>query len=144
MSNMQIQVVKQLFDVFIDRTLAYNYNNHIGLITFDNRPKVKQGITSIIEDFRSSVKDETSGTHTSLWDALNSAKTELTAYGLKHPSARKRIVCLTDGEDNLSIARDYAVCSELQVCIPYYLLLMTWFLTLLLIRFKLGIIPLLL
>lgn len=108
-------MVKQLFDVFIDRTLAYNYPNHVGLITFADTPNITQAITHVIEDFRASVKDKTFGRYTAIWDALKLAKDELNSYGPKYPHARKRIVCLTDGEDNNSFSKPADVCQMLQV-----------------------------
>ena len=108
-------MVKQVFDVFIDRTLAYNYSNHIGLITFADCPQVKQSITHVVEDFRASVKDQTRGFSTSIWDALETAKIHLNNHGQKYPQAGKRIICLTDGEDNASRSDPIDICRMLQV-----------------------------
>ena len=62
-----------MFEAFINRTLAYQIKNHIGLITFSTRPIVHQRITDVIEDFRNAVRFTTCHGHTALWDALATA-----------------------------------------------------------------------
>ena len=112
---MQLQVVKQIFEVFIDRTLAYNYSNHIGLIMFCGTPTVSQKITGIVEDFRSAVQGLTTGGSTAIWNALKLAESNLNEYASSYPKARKRIVCLTDGENNSSSYQPVEVCRSLRV-----------------------------
>lgn len=54
---------------------------------------------------------------TALWDALMLANDQLREYGEKFPDAKKRIICLSDGEDNKSLKRGYEACWSLVVCI---------------------------
>ena len=39
---------------------------------------------------------------TALWDAMALAKDQLIEYGKKYPEAKKRIICISDGEDTKS------------------------------------------
>ncbi|KAK6502352.1 hypothetical protein TWF506_002933 [Arthrobotrys conoides] len=95
----RLEVCKQIFSSFVNRTLAYNYANHYGLITFDSFIRVAQTPTYVMEDFRSKIlRMEPSG-NTMLWDALDKAIDELESHGKDFPKARKRIICLSDGED---------------------------------------------
>lgn len=104
-----------MFEAFINRTLAYNVKSHIGLITFSTRPHVHQMITDVIEDFRNSVRYTHSHGDTALWDALALARENLSEYGEKFPGVKKRIICLSDGEDTKSIYTANEVCDALKV-----------------------------
>lgn len=63
-----LDVLKQIFDAFINRTLAYNYQTHIGLVTFSTKASVSQEITHVIENFRHSLNNMTAKGDTALWD----------------------------------------------------------------------------
>lgn len=62
------------------------------------------GISHVIENFRRSTSDMTAQGDTALWDALALAKDQLVEYGKKYPEAKKRIICISDGEDTKSTA----------------------------------------
>jgi von Willebrand factor type A domain len=104
-----------MFEAFINRTLAYNIKSHIGLITFSTRPFLQQAITDVIEDFRSAVRFTFARGDTALWDALALAQENLSEYGEQFPDAKKRIICLSDGDDTKSIHTAQEVCLALQV-----------------------------
>ena len=82
--------------------LAYNYKTHVGLITFDTTAKVAMGISHVLENFRRSTTDMKAEGDTALWDALALAKDQLVEYGKEYPEAKKRIICISDGEDTKS------------------------------------------
>ena len=107
-----------MFEAFINRTLAYQVKNHIGLITFSTQARVHQSITDVIEDFRNSVRYSTCHGDTALWDALALARENLSGYAEKFPEVRKRIICLSDGEDTKSLYSAQEVCLALRV-FPY-------------------------
>ena len=88
----------------INRSLAYNYSSHSGLITFATTPKVAMGISHVIENFRRSTSNMVAEGDTALWDALALAKDQLVEYGKRYPEAKKRIICISDGEDTKSTA----------------------------------------
>ena len=92
-----------MFEAFINRTLAYQVKNHIGLITFSTQARVHQRITDVIEDFRNSVRYITCDGDTALWDALALARENLSTYAEKFPEVKKRIICLSDGQDTKSL-----------------------------------------
>src|SRR5436305_13147024 len=104
-----------MFEAFINRSLAYRVKSHIGLITFASRASVSQGITDIIEDFRDSTRSVSCDGHTALWDALALAQESLSEYAKKFSGVKKRIICLSDGEDTKSVHSAHEVCLALQV-----------------------------
>lgn len=53
---------------------------------------------------------------TALWDALVLADERLSEYGQRFPEAKKRVICLSDGEDNKSSSIDHETCWKLAVC----------------------------
>jgi hypothetical protein len=48
----RLDVLKQMFDAYINRLLAYNFQTHIGLVTFSTKASVSQKITHAVENFR--------------------------------------------------------------------------------------------
>ena len=93
-------IAKQMFDILIDKTIAFNYPHHIGLIDFSTNACLVKPITHVIEDFRAAVQNVKAWGWTALWQALSMANEELLRYSQRHPGAKKRIVVLTDGEDS--------------------------------------------
>ena len=93
-------MVKEIFNVFINRTIAYHYSHHIGLVTFNSYPTVNQGIMAVIENLRTQVLEINASGGTNIWDALLKPEQCLRTYSVKYPNAKKRIVALSDGEDN--------------------------------------------
>jgi Mg-chelatase subunit ChlD len=92
-------VIKEIFDVFINRIIAYHYSHHIGLLIFNTVSTVAQEITPIIENLRSKIMGITSSGGTRIWEALLEVEKCLSTYSLKYPNAKKRILALSDGED---------------------------------------------
>ena len=114
-TNGKMQLVKEIFNIFINRTIAYNYVHHIGLVTFDSDAQVAQPITPVLEDLRSAVLNIESHGLTALWKALLIAERELSAYSHNYPSAKKRILALSDGENNIEPFSAHEICLKLQV-----------------------------
>lgn len=83
---------------------------------------VRQAITDVIEDFRTSVHNISCQGFTSLWDALALASEHLSSHGQKFPGARKRIICLSDGEDTKSSYTAQEICLSLQVRVNWHAL----------------------
>jgi Mg-chelatase subunit ChlD len=118
--------VREAFQIFVHRTLAYHYSHHIGLITFSGTPELAQNINDVVYDFALQVDHIQPGGSTALWKSLELAKDKLAEYSVKYPRAKKRILVLSDGEDNVSdpffsrmrnIASPFAqgICEEIQV-----------------------------
>ncbi len=101
----RLDVLKTMFDAFVNRLLAYNFRTHMGLITFESSPKVSQNMTHAVENFRQKVNHMKPGGDTALWDALALANDQLSECQQKFPNAKKRIICLSDGIDNKSKKR---------------------------------------
>ncbi len=51
----RIEVVKQLFHAFINRSQAYDYPNHIGLVVFSSNIEYKNPLSPLYENFRKAV-----------------------------------------------------------------------------------------
>ncbi|KAF2463700.1 uncharacterized protein BDR25DRAFT_245013 [Lindgomyces ingoldianus] len=98
----RLDVLKQMFDAFINRVLAYNFQTHIGLITFRSTASLTQDITHAVENFRHQLNSTTASGDTALWDALLLAQDQLLQYSEKFPKAKLRIICLSDGDDTKS------------------------------------------
>jgi Mg-chelatase subunit ChlD len=81
--------------------------------------KVSQEITPVIEDLRSKVMLIEADGDTSIWDALILAETRLTKYAETYPRAKKRILALSDGEDNRSNHAAHEACLRLQVALTW-------------------------
>ncbi|THH31004.1 hypothetical protein EUX98_g3179 [Antrodiella citrinella] len=64
--------------------------------TFDRNPK---SLTLLKESFRTAVQNVEASGDTPLYDSLSTSLTMLSSFKRDHPSARLRIICLTDGED---------------------------------------------
>lgn len=98
----RLDVSKQMFEALINRILTYSYTTHVGLVTFDSEAKVSQALTHVVQNFRRSVERMQASGDTALWDALNLANDQINQYAVKYPKARKRIICLSDGDDTNS------------------------------------------
>jgi Mg-chelatase subunit ChlD len=72
------------------------------LITFQSTANVSQKITHAIENFRHKVNGMNAHGDTSLWDALTLASDQIIDYTKRFPNAKRRIICLSDGKDNMS------------------------------------------
>ncbi|KAK5729804.1 ubiquitin-conjugating enzyme E2 N [Elasticomyces elasticus] len=101
----RLDVLKQMFEALINRMLAYNYKTHVGLVTVKTVPTLAQPTSHILENFRASIKEMSASGDTALWDALALANDQLTQYALRYPDAKKRIICISDGEDTKSISQ---------------------------------------
>jgi ubiquitin-protein ligase/uncharacterized protein YegL len=109
----RLSVLKQMFDQFVNRILAYNYRTHIGLITFNSTARVAQPLTHIIEDFRSTVNRLDHSGDTALWDALALAGDQIMEHANKYPNAKRRILCISDGLDTKSVHMPAGISDEL-------------------------------
>lgn len=74
----------------------------MGLITFDTTPKMKMGISHVLENFRRSVSGMEPSGDTALFDALALAKDQLVEKGKQYPGAKKRCIVISDGLDTKS------------------------------------------
>jgi len=104
-----MQLVQQLFGAFINRSEAYDLPNELGLVLFGSEAKVTCPMTPLFEQFRTFVEKARPDGDTSLFDALALAVEELRAFGTAHPRARRRVLCLSDGQDTSSGAQAWEV-----------------------------------
>jgi hypothetical protein len=44
----RIRAAKDLFDAFVNRTLAYNFHHVIGLVTFESKVEVQLQLTEVL------------------------------------------------------------------------------------------------
>jgi len=110
----RLEVLKQMFEALVNRMLAYSYRSHLGLITISTEARLSQSLTHVIENFRSSVEGLQHDGDTALWDGLSLAKDRIAEYAEKYPTAKKRIICLSDGTDTNSTRSASEVYAQLR------------------------------
>ncbi|XP_059200814.1 uncharacterized protein LOC131980577 [Centropristis striata] len=96
----KINAVKELFDNFATRTMAYDFYHVIGLVKFDSMVKVLHTFTENLEKFKERVRSIEASGCTLLYDALRRGALELEKVKTRFPDCQLRIMCLTDGHDS--------------------------------------------
>ncbi|KAF2866573.1 hypothetical protein BDV95DRAFT_203345 [Massariosphaeria phaeospora] len=109
----RMEVLKQMFDAFVNRILAYNFQTHMGLITFRSTATITQPITHAIENFRHQLSGMRHSGDTALWDSIALAQDQLKTYAKKYPTAKLRIICISDGDDTVSEKKAHDVSFQL-------------------------------
>ena len=110
----RLDIVKELFKTFADRSMAYNYHHVIGLTLFHGHVEVVSNVSEAFVHFQTVVQNVEAGGRTAVWDAMVSAAEQLDAISSTYPACIKRILCLTDGEDNESAFEPHEVARMLQ------------------------------
>ncbi|XP_030286797.1 uncharacterized protein LOC115589785 isoform X1 [Sparus aurata] len=95
----KIHAVKEFFDNFATRTMAYDFHHVIGLAKFDSTVEILHTFTEILEKFKEHVHTLKASGRTKLYDALQLGMLELDKVKTKFPDCNLRILCLTDGHD---------------------------------------------
>jgi hypothetical protein len=88
----RLDVLKQMFEAFINRLISYGYKTNCGLVTFATEAQIRTPLTHVIENFRRATTSMESDGDTALWDAISLAQDQLNAYAEAKPDCRKRIV----------------------------------------------------
>ncbi|KAM4552700.1 uncharacterized protein PAE49_016089 [Odontesthes bonariensis] len=109
----KINVVKELFDNFATRSMAYDFHHVIGLVKFDSMVKTLHTFTENLEKFKVHMRNIEASGCTLLYDALRRGACELEKVKTKFPDCRLRIMCLTDGNDSGSSIEPVAVTAKL-------------------------------
>ncbi|XP_020490869.2 uncharacterized protein [Labrus bergylta] len=95
----KIHAVKELFDNFATRTMAYDFHHIIGLVEFNSVVKTLNTFTENLEKFKEHIRKIEASGCTLLYDALSHGASELEKVKARFPDCRLRIICLTDGND---------------------------------------------
>ncbi|XP_034558437.1 uncharacterized protein LOC117826466 isoform X2 [Notolabrus celidotus] len=109
----KINAVKELFDNFATRTMAYDFYHVIGLVKFDSMVKTLHTFTENLEKFKEHVRTIKASGCTLLYDALRRGASELEKVKKRFPDCRLHIMCLTDGNDSGSSVEPAAVTARL-------------------------------
>ncbi|XP_045065617.1 uncharacterized protein LOC123481255 isoform X1 [Coregonus clupeaformis] len=109
----RLDAVKQLFDNFTTRSMAYDFHHVIGLVKFDSSVKNLHTFTETLETFKDHIHNLKANGRTVLYDALNHGISELEKVGKQFPDCRLRIICLTDGNDVGSKTKPHDVTTKL-------------------------------
>ncbi|XP_047444520.1 uncharacterized protein LOC125010181 [Mugil cephalus] len=109
----KINAVKELFDNFATRSIAYDFHHVIGLVKFDSMVKTLHTFTENLEKFKVHMRNIEASGCTLLYDALRRGATELERVKTRFPDCRLRILCLTDGNDSGSSIEPVAVTAKL-------------------------------
>ena len=90
-------LISQTFvDAFLDRALAYNLNCHIGIVTSNSCASSGHRFTSEIQDLHGSINAAQPDGDTDICEILSEVSKHLLEYAVHYPTARKRIICLSD------------------------------------------------
>ena len=101
----RLDIVKKLFDVYIDRSIAYGFNTAIGLMQFNDTSQLICPITMSYENFRDRLDDLSPSGGTALYDCIEDAITHLIDWKKINPEKKEnsklRIICLSDGANTV-------------------------------------------
>ncbi|XP_056442132.1 uncharacterized protein LOC130379376 [Gadus chalcogrammus] len=95
----KIDAVKELFDSFATRTMAYDFHHVICFVRFSSDVKLIHTFTETLEKFKQYLRDLEPKGRTVLYDALQLGVKEMEEVKKRFPDCRLRIICLTDGND---------------------------------------------
>ncbi|XP_039978454.1 uncharacterized protein LOC120786824 isoform X2 [Xiphias gladius] len=109
----KIHAVKELFENFATRSMAYDFHHVIGLVTFNSTVQTLHTFTETLEKFKDHVHTLEATGSTRLYDALQHGSLELENVKRKFPDCRLRILCLTDGNDVGSTSKPVPVAVSL-------------------------------
>ncbi|CAN9388920.1 unnamed protein product [Alternaria sp. RS040] len=109
----RVDVLKQMFDAYVNRLLAYNFQTHLDLVTFSNKSSLSQKITNAFEQFRHKLNKVKASGDTAIWDSIALAEDQLLEYAKQYPNAKLIIICISDGEDNKSKIEAHSLPSSL-------------------------------
>ncbi|XP_033830965.1 uncharacterized protein LOC117378471 [Periophthalmus magnuspinnatus] len=98
----KIHVVKELFNNFANRSMAYDFHHIISLVKFDSTVKTLQTFTETLETFKDSVQNLEANGGTALYDALELGRRKLKKVKTEFPNCVLRVLCITDGNDSSS------------------------------------------
>ncbi|KAA8625904.1 VWA-2 multi-domain protein [Pyrenophora tritici-repentis] len=112
----RLDVLKQMFDAYINRVLAYSFQPHIGLVTFNTKTQVAQKITNAVENSRHKLNNLAAYGDTAIWDSVALAQDQIQQHAKQYPNAKLRIICISDGEDNTSLNTVEDVAKRLTRC----------------------------
>ncbi|KAL6299802.1 hypothetical protein BKA93DRAFT_804450 [Sparassis latifolia] len=114
-SMSRLDIVKQAFEAFINKSEAFDHPIAIGLVTFGKEVREVQNLTLLKERFRDSLRTiRTADGDTPLFDSLSVALSMLQTFQAEHPAAALRIICLTDGCDVGSSNLPHQITKKLQ------------------------------
>uniref|UniRef100_A0A0G4HFP5 UBC core domain-containing protein n=1 Tax=Chromera velia CCMP2878 TaxID=1169474 RepID=A0A0G4HFP5_9ALVE len=110
----RLQVVKQLFHAFVNRSEAYALPHSLGLVLFGSEAEVTCPLTPLFEDFKEHVNSADAEGDTAMIDAIDIAAEELLEFRKQNSTARLRVLCLTDGKDNKSTKQAHNLAERLR------------------------------
>ena len=111
----RLSEVKEVFKNLVTRISAYRLPTHLGLVTFADKKyiRVNQEITPVLYDFKDRLDEVVAQRSTAMFDAMLKAAIMLESFGSINAEAKRRIILLTDGEDNCSGIDPEALCKML-------------------------------
>ena len=99
----RLEVAKQCFQVFASRTIALGYKHALGLTTFNHETQPIFQLSEAAEAFIDILVSKSSGIcisgGTAMWQAIIHGCNQLDRALGKYPSCKRRILCLSDGQD---------------------------------------------
>ncbi|XP_072047053.1 uncharacterized protein [Amphiura filiformis] len=110
----RLSVVQQMFCTFADRSMAYNFQHVIGLVTFNSTPSVTGKLTEFFVEFKAKLEKMDASGNTALYDGISTAIDQFEEIKKLFPDCKRRIICLSDGEDNKSTSAPLTIAKKLQ------------------------------
>ncbi|MCJ1383344.1 hypothetical protein MMC17_006457 [Xylographa soralifera] len=107
--------MKEVFKNLVTRISAYRLPTLLGLVTFADQEyiRVNQEITPVLYDFKDRLDGVVAQRNTAMFDTMLKAAMMLESFSSTNPQAKRRIILLTDGEDNCSDTEPKTVCEVL-------------------------------
>lgn len=96
----KIGAAKACFNAFAERTMAYDFPHVICLISLE---EIICDFTEIWDQFKRYIDKVNPYGETPLYDTMKVAVEKLKEFGKVYPNCLKRMICLTDGEDTVSV-----------------------------------------
>ena len=70
-----------MFDAYVNRLLAYNFQTHLGLVTSSNKSSLSQKIMNAVEQFRHKLNKVKASGDTAIWDSIDPLVPSLRNFG---------------------------------------------------------------
>ena len=111
----RINIARQLFNSFADRVIGYHVNMAVAVVLFNENITVGCDFTENILNFVNVIEACQLQNGSKLWDAIGESINQLIRIKASFPSAKQRILCLTDGRDHGSSKSPLEIIQTLQL-----------------------------
>ncbi|XP_072045592.1 uncharacterized protein [Amphiura filiformis] len=111
----RLEVVQQMFCTFADRSMAYNFQHVVGLVTFNSTPTVTGRLTEFFVEFKAKLEKMRAFGMTAIYDGISTAIDQFEEIKARFPHCKRRIICLSDGVDTKSTSNPVTIAKKLEL-----------------------------